>query len=83
MVYIYLQKYMKELINHLYDGTIVYTSLNPQTFWVFERVILALCEYDWFINYAERWIWRNDNGYGEKYLTCDDALLYFANRESQ
>lgn len=64
------------------DGTIIYSSIDSNQFWIFGKVIMELCEHDWFMNYTSKWIWKNDHERGQVFLSEEDALLYFGNRKS-
>ena len=66
------------------DGTLTYLGTGQKTdYGSFANLVLFLKNKDWFLPYAEKWLWYNsDEGINDEDYSIEDILYHYANRRS-
>lgn len=66
------------------DETVLFVGRGcTKDYACFGKLITALRNQSWFMEYVERWIWYNsDDGEDENDFVVEDVLLHYTNRTS-
>lgn len=81
-----IQAFQKEQIDYCEkpDGTLFFAGRGyVKDYACFGKLITALKNQLWFMEYVERWIWYNsDDGEDENDFAAEDVLMHYTNRAS-